>query len=344
MVDDHKYSLYRVVAYSHPSPIHPEIAYGPGGSARTYGRIMAVHSVAEGSPHWEYTVRNSFTHEECRIPEEQILHGANSDYLDFHRRDDIHWSQSVPQVGEGDVSRSFWGQSLHEFVRTAVPRIRRREEEEETARVQGRNLDLQAGDYIRIRGDLRLEIEDYHGLYGKIISVSAADRDYLDIPAGRVWIREGKHKVLKAYHVLVDDGHEIDIYDVEVKTVYTSHGRKVIHNWRATTFLAEAFGDPPPYDLQIEYLNGRIFSRAELSDQSREELAELLARLLYGKGLIVLDEVTEKSELLRQSPREYLVDQILVYSRFDMQRNQQLTDAEIESIRSRDAELRKLLR
>jgi len=342
MLDDHKYSLYRLVAYSHPLPMYPESAYGPGGSARTYGSIVAIHHVAGESPRWEYTVRNSFTHEECRIPEDQIFHGANSEYLDFHRRDDIHWSRPVPQSGQGDISSSFWGQSLQEFIRTAVPRIRHREQEEEKARVLGRKLDLQPGDYIRLRGDFRDETEAYHNLYGKIVSVSKADRDYLHIPAGRPGIRGGKHKVLRVYHVFLDDGQEIDIYDVEVKTVYTSHGRKVIHNWRATTFLAEAFGDPPPYDLQIEYLNGHVFSRAELSEKSQEELAELLARLLYGKGLILLEEVPEKTKRLRQSPREYLVDQILVHSRFDMRRNQQLTDAEIESIRLRDSELRKL--
>jgi dsDNA-binding SOS-regulon protein len=343
MLDDHKYSLYRIVVYRLPNPAYPDSAYGPGGSARTYGLIIGVHCVPDPPPHWEYTVRNAFTREEHRIPEDQIFHGANNEYLDLHRRDDIRWAQPTPETIRKELANSFWKRSLKNFIRTAIPRIRLKEREEEEARLQGRNLHLQPGDYIRVRGDIRPYNEKHHNLYAKVLSVLPPNCEYIDVPDNIPGVSPGKHKVSAMYHVLLDNGEEADIYDVEVKNIYTSEGKKIIHNWRAATFLAEAFGDEPPYDLQLEYLNGHVFSRSELSDLSQEELADLLARLLYSKGLITHEEINEKISLFVISPREYLVDQILAYSRFDMRRNRQLTNTEIESFRSNEQKLRKLL-
>ena len=342
MLDDHKYSVRRIVAYSHANPQHPAEVYGPGGPERTYGVVTKVHLVQEPAQ-WEYTVRNLFTQEECRVPEGKILHGADRGYLDLHRRDDIRWSHGLPEAALEDPKSSFWRNSLRQFVRTAIPRIRKSEQEEEKARAEGRRLNLEPGDYIRVRGNLRPEMEPYHNLYAKILSVSPADREYMDIPRERQDMPAGRHRTLSSYHVLLDTGDETDIYDVEVKTIYTTRGRTVILNWRAATFLAEAFGDDPPYDLQLEYLNGHVFSRTELADMSTDDLADLLARLLYAKGLITWGELSEKMERFSKSPSEYLVDQILAHSRFDMQRNRPLTDTEIHQSRSEDDRLRSLL-
>jgi len=342
MLDDHKYSVKRIVAYSHASPQHPAAAYGTGGSERTYGVVAEVH-LTEDPKHWEYTIRNLFTQEECRVPEEEIYHGADQEYLDLHRRDDIRWCHGLPEAARKDIRSPFWRSSLRQFVRMAIPRIRKSEQEEEKARIEGRSLNLGPGDYIRVRGNLRPEMEPHHNLYAKILAVSPADREYIDVPRGRQGLSAGRHKIVTSYHVLLDTGEETDIYDVEVKTTYTRHGRTIILNWRAATFLAECFSDDPPYDVQLEYLNGHVFSRVELADMTTDDLAELLARLLYAKGLITQEELPEKIERFSKSPREYLVDQMLAYSRFDMQQNRPLTDAEIGQSRSEDDRLRGLL-
>ncbi|HUV05936.1 MAG TPA: hypothetical protein VMX94_12630 [Armatimonadota bacterium] len=335
MLDDHKYSVRRIVAYNHASPRHPAALYGPGGPARTYGVVTEVHLVEEPR-HWEYTVRNLFIQEECRVPEGQIFHGADQGYLDLHRRDDIRWFHGLPEAARNNLKSPFWRTSLKQFVRTAIPRIRKREQEEEKARTEGRSLNLGPGDYVRVRGDLRPEMEPYRNLYAKVLAVSPADREDMDVPGGR-------HKILTSYHILLDTGDEADIYDVEVKTIYTTGGRTVILNWRAATFLAEAFGDDPPYDLRLEYLNGHVFTRTELVDMAADDLADLLARLLYAKGLITWEELPEKTERFSKSPPEYLVDQILAHSRFDMKQNRSLTDTEILQSRSEDDRLRELL-
>ena len=334
-MDDHKYSLNRVVAYPHDDPERPDAVYGPGGPGRTYGKVVKVHRTEGDSPHWEYTVENSFTGEVRLLAEDRIYHGANRGYLDLHRRDGIPWLKGPPESARNDAENEFWKHTLREFVRTAIPGIIEREQDEEKVRSEGRNLNLGPGDYFRIQS-LRPETEHCHNLYAKVLSVSAADRESMDIG-------QRKHLVLLSYHVQADDGQEADVYDVEIKTVYTTLGRTVIQNWRAATFLADAFGDDPPYNLQLEFLNGHVFNRAELADLPSDDLADLLTRLLYVKGLILWDELGEKAERLAKSPAEYLVDQILDISRFDMKNNRPLTLSEIERFRSQDARLRDLL-
>ena len=321
-MDDHRFSLNRIVAYPHDAPEHPDPVYGPGGPERTYGKVVEVHRTEGDQPHWEYTVRNSFTGEVRLLSEGRIYHGANRGYLDLHRRDGIRWQ------GEGN-------QALKDFLKDAIPRIIEGEQDEEKARSEGRNLNLGPDDYVRIRS-LRPETESCHNLYAKVLAVSAADRESMDV-SGR------EHRVLLSYHVRLDSGREADVYDIEIKTVYTTLGRTVIQNWRAATFLAEAFGDDPPYDLQLDYLNGHVFTRAELANMSSDDLADLLTRLLYVKGLILRDELEEKASRLMKSPAEYLVDQILDISRFDMKKNRPLTLPEIEHFRSQDVRLKDLL-
>lgn len=334
-MDDHKFSLNRIVAYPHDDPQHPDAVYGPGGPERTYGKVMEVRHTEGDQPHWEYTVRNSFTGEVRLLSEHRIYHGANRGYLDLHRRDGIPWLHGPPDAARNDTDNDFWKQTLKQFVRTAIPRIIEGEQDEEKGRSEGRNLNLGPDDYVRIRS-LRPETESCHNLYAKVLAVSAADRESMDV-SGR------EHRVLLSYHVRLDSGREADVYDIEIKTVYTTLGRTVIQNWRAATFLADAFGDDPPYDLQLDYLNGHVFTRTELANMSSDDLADLLTRLLYVKGLILRDELEEKASRLMKSPAEYLVDQILDISRFDMKKNRPLTLSEIEDFRSQDVRLKDLL-
>ena len=50
MLDDHKYSLRRIVAYAHRDPEQPGAMYGPGGPERTYGIVTEVHRVEGEDP------------------------------------------------------------------------------------------------------------------------------------------------------------------------------------------------------------------------------------------------------------------------------------------------------
>ena len=328
MVDDHKYSLGRTVAYRHPDPESAPDAYGPGGPERTSGVITGVELIEDDEPWWEYTIRNAFCDEVRRVRESDIFHGTDQGYLDLRRRDGIAWSAQPSQSG--------WQDALKQFIRDEIPKILQREEDDERARAEGRDLRLSAGDYIKVRGDLRAESAPIHNLYARVQSVSSPDRETLTLPGG-------PHKLRAAYHVLLEDGSEADIYDVEVKVAYTTHGRSTVLNWRAATFLAEAFGDDPPYDLQLDYLNTHVFTREELEGLSAHELADLLAGILYVKGQIMWEELSAKQESLAGSPETYLRDQILANSRFDMAQNRQLTPEEIAQVRDRGRRLRELI-
>jgi hypothetical protein len=214
--------------------------------------------------------------------------------------------------------------------------------DQERERTEGRNLPLADGDYIKVRGDLRPESETHHNCYAKILSVSQPDRECLTVTTGGHGLPVGEHRILKSYRVQLDCGEEADVYDVEVKAVYTTNGRSVILNWRAATFLAEAFGDDPPYEVHLEFLNGHIFTRAELEGMQPHDMGEILVRLLYAKGMILWEELSEKTEVLVHAPAEYLVDQILAISRFDMENNRSLAHGEIEQRRVDDSRLKKL--
>lgn len=340
MLDDHKYSLKRIVVYRHAGPASEDVVYGPGGPGRTYGRVAEIHLIEGDDPQWEYTVINSFTGELCRIPETDILHGADQAYLDLYRRESIPWVQGPPQSAQGDVGSRYWAVTLKQFVRTAIPQIIERERDEQLERVHGRNLSLGVGDYVRVRGDLRPAIPKWHNLYAKVLGIRPSDIQAMEIEPGRQGPTPGWHKVVLRYLVLLDSGEEVEVYDVEIKTVYTKQGRNVVLNWRAAAFLAEAFGDEPPYDLQAEFLQGHVFTRAELESLEPREMAELLARMLYAKGILALEELAERSVTLSSSRTEYLVDQILDISRFDMSTNRPRTPSEIARIQSEDARLK----
>lgn len=336
MVDDHKYSLNRTVAYRHPEPGCDPGTYGPGGPERTSGTIIGVRLIEDLEPRWQYTIRNAFCDETRDVCESDIFHGTDQGYLDLRRRDDIAWSVKPAGFADQEAADRFWQGALRQFIRKDIPKLLKREEDDERARREGRDLGLAAGDYIKVRGDLRQESARLHNLYAKVLSVSAPDAGTIDLP-------DGPHALRASYRVLLDDGSEADIYDAEVKAAYTTHGRTTVLNWRAATFLAEAFGDDPPYDLRLDYLNGHIFGRAELETLSAHELADLLAGILYVKGLITWEEISAKQDSLAGAPETYLRDQILAHSRFDMERNRELTAEEIARIRDGDQRLRDLI-
>lgn len=328
MVDDHKYSLNRTVAYRHPDPESAPDAYGPGGPERTSGVITGVELIEDDEPRWEYTIRNAFCDEVRRVRESDIFHGTDHSYLDLHRRDGIAWSVQPSESG--------WQDALRQFIRTDIPKLLQREEDDERSRAEGRDLRLAAGDYIKVRGDLRPESAPIHNLYARVQSVSAPEDETLDLP-------DGPHKLGAAYHVLLDNGSEADIFDVEVKVAYTTHGGATVLNWRAAIFLAEAFGDEPPYDVHLDYLNDHVFTRKELDELCADELADLLVGILYAKGQIMWEELPARQESLARSPETFLSDQILANSRFDMKQNRQLTPEEIAQVRDNDRRLRELI-
>ena len=88
---------------------------------------------------------------------------------------------------------------------------------------------------------------------------------------------------------------EYRIYDPEIKLYYTANARATILNWRAATFLAESFQDPPPYKLDYAYLEDHIFSREELESMSYDELVRTFAQMLYARGRIGLRDLDNDS-------------------------------------------------
>ena len=64
-----------------------------------------------------------------------------------------------------------------------------REESEEQARREGRDLPVQAGDYVWIRGELRPETEPVHNHYAKILEVTDADIAAIESSKGAYVVR-----------------------------------------------------------------------------------------------------------------------------------------------------------
>ena len=56
MLDDHKYSVGRLVVYRHTDPKLPRQSYGYYGHERTLGEILAVEVEPDPEPHWVYTI------------------------------------------------------------------------------------------------------------------------------------------------------------------------------------------------------------------------------------------------------------------------------------------------
>jgi hypothetical protein len=226
---------------------------------------------------------------------------------------------------------------LSTFLRTTIREFIRREESEDQARREGRDLPIKSGDYIRVRGNLRPEIEACHNHYAKVLEVS--DPDIAAIES-----EDDLYAVCHRYVICLDDGSEHVIYDPEVKLYYTAGGRATVLNWRAATFLAEAFHDDPPYSVEYSYLEDHVFTRDELDTLSLEDLGNLLTALLYVKGRMGLRDLERADQHLEGVPKEHLIDNVLAISRFDMRKNRSLTAGEIESKRKELFKFRRLIR
>ena len=202
---------------------------------------------------------------------------------------------------------------------------------------------MEAGDYIRIKGELRKEIAPFHAQYAKILNITESDI------AG---IENSKHtpgsplifRTNKKLHIITADKVELDIYDAEVKTFYTAKGRKIVFNWRAATLLAETFKDSAPYNLEFEFLLGHIFTREELENKKFSELRSILVKLLYAKGRMGWRDYQRKNSLFGNMSKAHLVDFILETSRFDSLKNRSMTFEEITRSRKDAYKLRRLLK
>lgn len=332
MVDDHKFSIGRTVVYRHPEPGRPGRDYGQYGSARTVGVVRAVELGGAPEHAWVYTVENLRTQETVKVKESEIHHATLGKSARRSRRS----SSDAKHLADA-LANALSESALSSFLRTAVREFLRREESEERARKEGRDLPVLAGDYVRVRGDLRPRMEPYHNFYAKILSVGQPD-------VAAIESKDGVHFVRRSYRVLLEDGSEQSIYDPEIKLYYTADGRATILNWRAATFLAEAFHDDTPYSLEYSYLEDHVFSREELEALQPEELMNLFAVILYVKGRMGLRDMAEKDRHFSEFPKEYLVDNVLAISRFDMRKNRSLTPSEIENKRREMYKLRRILR
>ena len=329
-MDDHRYSVGRTVVFRHPSS-----STRSGRAAKVSGTVIEVSLEAE---RWVYTIVRQRTKERVRADEDDILYGA----ADKRRparglTDDAKRGEALAGMLDRMVSES----ALANFLRTTVSDLVRREQSDERARREGRELPLAEGDYIRVRGDLRPVLEEFHNYYGKVIDVLEPDIAGLEAAPGRGEPRT--YRVLRKYQVFLDDGHLVEIYDPEVKLYYTAKGRSVILNWRAAAFLAEAFGDDPPYNVEFNYLEDHIFSRDELREIDVAQLAGLLASILYVKGHMGWRDYQDGHKRFAGLSQAYLVDSILAASRFDQRRNRPMTREEIEERQGQTRKLKKLL-
>jgi hypothetical protein len=329
-MDDHKYSVGRVVVF--------RLDGAPGKSGRSARKASGtILQVDLADDHWLYTIERQRAKQRMQVREEDVLYGVIG--RKKPERADADTEERQERVA-GILGRAATDSALVDFLRTTVRDLVKREELEETERREGRDLPLAAGDYIRIRGDLRPEMEPYHNYYGKILEVMAADITTLRTSPQHD--QPQTYAVTKKYLAIMDEGSQVEIYDPEIKLFYTANGRSTILNWRAATFLAEAFGDDPPYRLEFSYLEDHIFTRDELKDMTTEQLAQLLASILYVKGHMGWRDLQQPDELARLS-QPYLLDSVLAASRFDQRRNRAMTPAEIEEKRKQVDDLRRLL-
>ncbi len=340
MLDDHRYSIGRLVVYRHSDPKLPRQSYGQHGSDKTIGEILEVDMVPSPTPHWVYTIYNVRNGEIGRVDEDCILYASGMGKKPTRRNAD---RKAEDRALAEMIARALSNPDRGNLLRSTLKDILYREEMEAKAHSEGPNLPIDVGDYIRVRGDLRPETDVLHNHYAKVLSVADSDIAGIENPVAR----PGQPRIYatrKKCHVVSSEAVEADIYDAEVKLFYTANGRSIILNWRAATLLAEAFGDQPPYNLEYEYLADHIFTREELRPRSRAELAQLLASLLYVKGRMGWREYQRRNSLLAGMPKSHLIDSILQASRFDSRRNRAMTAEEIVQRRQEDFRLRRILK
>lgn len=343
MIDDHKYSIGRTVVYNHPNPASPSYTFGQYGPERTVGVIRNVEMVDGDDKRWEYVIENVRNQEIARVSESDILFATLNRRRPWPRGDALmHMKYDSDSLAEM-LNRFLAESALSKYLSNTIRDLVRREESEERARREGRDLPLQEGDYIRVRGDLRSEVEPYHNYYAKVLKVEPADIGAIEAKPDKRG-NASVHRVVNKLTVLLEDGTETQVYDPEVKLYYTAEGRKTILNWRAATFLAESFGDEPPYTVEYSYLEDHVFSRDELEGLSNEQLIELFAALLYVKGHMGLRDYQKKNQFFEDIPKEYLVDSILASSRFNMRKNRSMTEEEIHKKHLEGYRLKRILK
>ncbi len=339
MLDDYKYSIGRLVVYRHSEPKLPRQSYGHYGHERTVGEILDVEAVRHPKPHWVYSVRNVRNNEVTKVPEDNIKFATSA----LGR-----WSKETKpsRVEDGAlaemIAKALSSPERDSLLRSTLREFLRKEELAAKALREGAKLPLQAGDYIRVRGDLRKETEPLHNQYAKILSVEPADAAGIENPNPK----PGQPPLLKThkiYEVVSPDGVRARIYDVEVKLFYTANGRRTLLNWRAATLLAESFKDTPPYNVDLDHAAEHVFTREELQDTRRTELVQILASILYAKGKIGLRDYQRRGHMFSGAPKSHLIDTILELSRFDAKRNRVMTPEEIAAKKREYSRLSKLL-
>lgn len=340
MLDDYKYSIGRLVVYRHSDPKLPRQSYGQHGSDKTIGEVLEVDMVPSPTPHWVYTIYNVRNGEIARVDENGVLFASNMGRKTSRRNAD---RKAEDHALAEMISRALSNPDRGNLLRSTLKDILYREEMEAKVRSEGANLPLRVGDYIRVRGDLRPELDILHNHYAKVLKVEDSDIAGIENPSANPG-QPRIYRTRRKYHVKSSEGVEADIYDVEIKLFYTANGRSTILNWRATTLLAEAFGDQPPYNLEYEYLAGHTFTREELRPKSRTELGQLLASLLYVKGRMGWRDYQRRGAHMSGTPKSHLIDNILQASRFDSRRNRAMTAEEIVQRQQEAFKLRRILK
>ncbi len=342
MLDDHKYSIRRLVVYRHPDPKLPRQSYGHYGHERTVGEIVQVDMDPNPAPHWIYTIRNARNQEITRVEEDQVKFATG-----VGRQWKRNLRETASKIEDGAlaemIAKALSNPDRANLLRSTLREFLYKEELAAKASREGTEMPVSSGDYVRLRGDLRREMEVLHNHYAKILSVEPADIAGIENPESKPG-QPRLFRTLKKYKVISSEGLEADIYDAEIKLFYTANGRKTILNWRAATLLSEVFKDRPPYNLEYEYLADHIFTRDELKPKKRTELAEMLASMLYVKGKMGWRDYQRRGQFFAGTPKSHLIDNILETSRFDSRRNRVMTPGEIAE-RLRDCfKLRRLLK
>lgn len=343
MLDDYKYSIGRLVVYEHTEPKLPRQSYGSYGHARTVGEIIAVDMDPNPEPHWIYQLRNSRNSEITRVPEEQIKFATSIGKQNKKTPRRYVERRIEDGVLAEMIAKALSNPGRESLLRSALQDILHKEEIFEKVSREGANLPVFPGDYIRIRGDLRAELEQYHSHYAKILSVEPSDIAGIENPDAQPG-QPRIYRTLKKYKVITSEKVEAIIYDAEIKIFYTANSRKTILNWRAATLLAETFKDDPPYKLEYEYLSDHVFTREELKGKKRAELSEMLASMMYVKGRIGLRDYQRRNQLFTATPKTHLIDNILEVSRFDYRKNRNMTQEEIVHKQQDCYKLRRLLK
>lgn len=344
MLDDFKYSIGRLVVYRHIEPKLPRQSYGHYGPEKTVGEILAVDVVPSPEPHWVYTIQN--------IRNQETLH-VDENNIHFATATGMRWKRAAKRPSQRRraedgalaemIAKALSNPDRESLLQYTLKELLYKEEMAAKAVREGPNLPIQAGDYVRLRGDLRRESRVLHNHYAKVLAVEPADIAGIENPD----FKPGQprlYRTLHKYHVHTSEGIEARVYDAEIKLFYTANGRKTILNWRAATLLAEAFHDEPPYNLEYEYLVDHVFTRDELAAKKRAELTQLLASLLYVKGRLGWRDYQRRSQFFAGTPKSHLIDSILQISRFDSRHNRPMTREEIVRNRQTGYKLRRLLK